>query len=201
MPASDARAAIEAAYRARTQGLLGLSPDLTTLGKVIGGGLPVGAFGGRADVMDGFESGRPESLPHSGTFAGNAVVAAAGLAALALLTGDEIARINSSGDRVRAGLGAALAGARIPAQVTGIGSLVGLHFSATPVRDYRSSLRANREAMRWLHLALLNRGLFARAAGAFFLSTALTDPDLREIVEAFSGALDEVLPILAARPV
>jgi len=185
--------------RGGAQERVGVRPDLTTFGKVIGGGLPVGAFGGRADVMDGFDVAQRAPLHHSGTFAGNAAVAAAGLATLSLLTGEEIARLNALGDRLRTGLRVALETAGVRAQVTGMGSLVGLHLTAHPVTDYRSSLAANREAMRWLHLALLNRGIFARAAGAFFLSTAMRDAEVEETTAAFGGALEDVRPMLEAR--
>src|SRR5207244_350539 len=96
----------------------GIRPDLTTLGKIIGGGLPVGAFGGRADVMDAFDASRPDAVSHSGTFTGNAAVTAGGLAALSLLTESEIERINSLGDRLRAELRDTATSAGVPVQAT-----------------------------------------------------------------------------------
>jgi glutamate-1-semialdehyde 2,1-aminomutase len=84
----------------------GLRPDLVTLGKAIGGGLPVGAFGGRADVMALFDPGGPDPLEHGGTFTANPPTMRAGLAALELLTPPEIARVNALGERLRAGLAA-----------------------------------------------------------------------------------------------
>lgn len=183
------------------QSTFGIAPDLTSFGKIIGGGLPVGAFGGRADVMDGFDVTRAdgEPLPHAGTFAGNAAVASAGLASLRLLSESAVVRVNALGDRLRAGLRDVLSAAGVPAHVTGIGSLVGVHFTDQPVRDYRSSLLANREVMRWLHLALINRGIFARATGAFFLSTPMDDSDVEATLEAFRGALEDVRLLLRER--
>ena len=181
------------------QSLFGVKPDITTFGKIIGGGLPVGAFGGRADIMDGFSVGHPQAIHHSGTFAGNAAVAAGGLATLALLSPAAFARVNLLGDRLREGLAGSVERAGLAAQVTGVGSLVGLHFSDTPVRDYRSSLVANREAMRWLHLALVNRGVFMRAAGAFFLSTAMSEVEVDETLAAIESALSDIGPFLPAR--
>jgi glutamate-1-semialdehyde 2,1-aminomutase len=169
----------------------GITPDLTTLGKVIGGGLPVGAFGGRADIMAGFDPGQPDGVHHSGTFAGNAAVMAAGLATLALLTRPALERLDTLGDRLRTGLRAALRTAGLPAQVTGVGSLVGIHLTPNPVRDYRSSLATDREAVRWLHLALLNHGIFARSGGGFFLSTVLGEAEIDETVAAFGDALED----------
>ena len=87
------------------QGRLGVRPDLTTLGKIIGGGYPLAAFGGRADVMDQFDARRPGALSHGGTFNGNPVAAAAGLATLRFLTPERYARLDELGDRLRSRLG------------------------------------------------------------------------------------------------
>ena len=182
------------------QELFGVTPDLTTFGKFIGGGSPVGAFGGRADIMAGFDPGDAEPLQHSGTFAGNGAALAAGLATLELLTREEITRLNALGDRLRAGIRVRLESAGIRAQVTGLGSLVGVHFIDHQVRDYRTTLTANREAMRWLHLALLNPGIFARSTGSFFLSTAMHETEVEETVAAIGGALEEVKPLLTEAP-
>ncbi len=174
------------------QQLFGVTPDLTTFGKIIGGGLPVGAFGGRADIMAGFDPASPHPVHHSGTFAGNAATVAAGLAALEAYPEAEIARINALGDRLRDGLRGVFRDRKIPGQVTGVGSLVGLHLTDQPVRDYRTALRADREAMLSLHLALLNRGIFARAAGGFFLSTAMSEKDVDDTIESFGNALNDL---------
>jgi glutamate-1-semialdehyde 2,1-aminomutase len=170
---------------------VGVTPDLTTFGKIIGGGLPVGAFGGRADVMAGFDPAATDPVHHSGTFAGNAATMAAGLAALAEYQAPAVERVNALGDRLRSALESVLREARVRGQVTGVGSLVGLHFSGEPVRDYRSALRADKDAMRWFHLALLNAGVMMRASGGFFLSTAMTGADMDTIVAAVRAALKE----------
>jgi glutamate-1-semialdehyde 2,1-aminomutase len=170
---------------------VGVAPDLTTFGKIIGGGLPVGAFGGRADVMAGFDPAATDPVHHSGTFAGNAATIAAGLAALAEYQAPAVERVNALGDRLRSALESVLREARVRGQVTGVGSLVGLHFSGEPVRDYRSALRADKDAMRWFHLALLNAGVMMRASGGFFLSTAMTGADMDTIVAAVRAALKE----------
>jgi glutamate-1-semialdehyde 2,1-aminomutase len=178
------------------QQLLGITPDLTSFGKVLGGGLPVGAFGGRADIMEGFEVGQTKPLHHSGTFSGNAAVAAGGLANLAILNEATIARMNALGDRLRAELRKALDTAGVKAQVTGSGSLVGLHFTDSPVTDYRSSLKANRDVLKWWHLSMLNHGVFARSAGAFFLSTPVGEAEIDATTAAFGKALEEIRPLL-----
>ena len=84
--------------------LYGLHPDLVTFGKIVGGGFPIGAFGGRDDVMAVFDPRRPEPVPHGGTFSANPVAMRAGLAALRLLDGDEIKRINALGEGLRRAL-------------------------------------------------------------------------------------------------
>ena len=179
------------------QALYGVRPDLTALGKLIGGGLPAGVFGGRQDIMAVFDPTRPSPAHHSGTYSGNPLTAAAGLAALELLTPAEIARLNQLGDRLRSQLQELLDGSDVAAQVTGRGSLVGLHLTADPVRDYRTARRASREAMHWLHLALLNRGLHTRASGNVFLSTAMGGKEIDEMVTGFHGATQDARPMLA----
>jgi glutamate-1-semialdehyde 2,1-aminomutase len=92
--------------RGGAQALYGLTPDLTTIGKIIGGGLPVGAFGGRADVMELCNPARPGGIPHYGTFNGNPATMTGGIAVLDLLTTSEYERINGLGDRLREGINA-----------------------------------------------------------------------------------------------
>jgi glutamate-1-semialdehyde 2,1-aminomutase len=173
------------------QGVVGIEPDLTTLGKLIGGGLPVGAFGGREDVMAAFDPAHTRPVHHSGTFAGNAATMSAGLAALQLLTPAEVGRINSLGEALRASLRDACNSLGVVAQVTGAGSLAAVHFTDQPVRDYRSALTADRARAARLHLSLLNRGIFARSGATFFLSTAMTEPDVIEAAGAFREGLAE----------
>jgi len=178
------------------QSLYGITPDLTVLGKIIGGGLPVGAFGGRADVMAHYDPRRPDVITHSGTFNGNALTMAAGLATLRLLTPDVIGRINTLGERLRQSLGAALAASRIIARVTGVGSLSHVHFTDHPVIDYRSAARAAEGAAPLLHLALMNRGVFAASRGMFITSSVMTDADIDQIAASFADALGEAASTL-----
>lgn len=176
---------------AGAQGLVGVTPDLTTLGKVIGGGLPVGAFGGREDVMAAFDPSHRAPVHHSGTFAGNAATMAAGLAALELLTPVAISELNRLGASLRGALSHALDLVGVTAQVTGAGSLASVHFTREPVTDYRSALRADRARGAQMHLALLNRGIYARAGSSFFLSTPMTEQEISDIANAFREALIE----------
>jgi glutamate-1-semialdehyde 2,1-aminomutase len=165
-----------------------IKPDLTTLGKIIGGGFPVGAFGGRADIMSQFDpqNGR---MRQSGTFNGNAITMAAGLAALEVLTRDEIARINQLGDRLRRGLRSAIAAAGVAGQITGIGSLTGVHFTANEVRDYRSAARGAKDVLHFLHLFLLNHGIYAAPRGDFYVSTPMEERHIDTVIREFSSAV------------
>ena len=173
------------------QEIYSLRPDITTLGKIIGGGFPVGAFGGRAEVMALFDP-RQGSVHHSGTFNGNAITMTAGLASLELLTRSEITRINQLGERLRRGLREAFSSAGISGQVTGIGSLTGVHFTDAEVRDYRSSARMKTEMLSMLHLSLLNHDIFAAPRGDFYISTPMGEQDVETLLHAFRSALDEI---------
>ncbi len=171
------------------QELYGVVPDLTTLGKVIGGGLPIGAFGGRAAIMAAFDARHPEAISHSGTFNGNMGTMTVGRVALELLTGPEIARINALGDRLRAGMQAAADAVGLPARVSGVGSLGHVHPSRARVSDYRSaSAAASRRISALLHLGLLTRGVFIAPRGMLALSTAMTDADVDLVIHTFREA-------------
>ena len=163
---------------------------------------PIGAFGGRADVMAQFDPRRPGYAAHSGTFNGNAVTMAAGIASLELLTLEVIARINALGGRLRRGMSAALADAGVTATVLGIGSLAHVHLGIDEVREYRASACARSfGGWHWLRLALVNRGVFVPPRALFPLSTPMTEAHVDETLGAFREAVGEVRPILAANNV
>ena len=110
------------------QGVFGVTPDLTTLGKIIGGGFPVGAVAGRADVMAVFDpTGGKPAAPHGGTFNANPVTMAAGLAAMRLLTPEAFAKLDELGAKLRGSLEACFKRAGVPGAVTGQGSLFRVH--------------------------------------------------------------------------
>lgn len=117
-----------------------MQPDLTALGKMIGGGFPVGAIAGRHEVMEVFNPLAEKVLfPHSGTFSANPITMAAGLAALEYYDRDQVAKINRLGDVTRRQIGDAIQTAGIPACVTGSGSIFRIHMKARPPKDYRES--------------------------------------------------------------
>jgi glutamate-1-semialdehyde 2,1-aminomutase len=181
------------------QGLWGIDPDLTTLGKIIGGGFPVGAIGGREEVMAVFDpsAGKP-ALPHGGTFSANPVTMRAGLAAMELLDEAAFARLDAMGEAVRSGINEAFRRQNVPGGAIGLGSLLKIHFTDKTVRDYRSAYMGEAESRRLaaFNLNLLNHGVLAASYGLIALSTPMTDADVQEIVSAISNSL-ETLPSTA----
>ncbi|HXQ29696.1 MAG TPA: glutamate-1-semialdehyde 2,1-aminomutase [Gemmatimonadales bacterium] len=174
---------------------LGIRPDLTTLGKIIGGGMPVGAYGGRADLMRRIAPEGP--VYQAGTLSGNPVAMAAGLATLR-----ETARagfydaLEQRTARLVAGIADAAQRLSVPVTVGHAGSLWGVYFAPGPIRDFAGARRADTALFaRWHHHAL-ERGVFL-APSAFeagFVSSAHTDADITETIAALEGALS-----LAAR--
>jgi glutamate-1-semialdehyde 2,1-aminomutase len=171
----------------------GISPDLTTFAKIIGGGFPVGAFGGRREVMALFDARNPNAVYQSGTFNGNAITTVAGIAAMELFAQAEVARINALGDRLRAGISGLLAERGLPGVTTGYGSMVGVHLVDGPVRNYRDGARGNATFKRALHLALLLEGVFAAPRLMCCISTPMTDQVVDDILARFGRALDRTL--------
>src|SRR5215469_10298205 len=173
------------------QQIYGLRPDLTTMGKVIGGGLPVGAFGGRAEIMALFDPTSAQ-LHHSGTFNGNPATLAAGIAALDLLTEDVIAHVNQLGERLRSRLREVIEKYAIDAQLTGTGSLIGIHFTRGSIRNYGDALEAPRSLLSVLHLLLLNRGIMTAPRGLFCTSTVMSESEIDQFVDAFEDSITAI---------
>jgi len=184
------------------QELTGVMPDLTSLGKLIGGGLPTGAFGGKAEIMAIFDPAHPQAITHSGTFNAANMVMAAGLCALNALDQPTIDRINSLGEQLRTGFQDAFIKAGIRGQVTGIGSLNQVHWCGAPPQNARDTARAMADAGKLpglLHLELINRGIYSAKRGMFIISTPMSEVEIDKTVAAFAGALDLLKPYIAAR--
>jgi glutamate-1-semialdehyde 2,1-aminomutase len=176
------------------QQLYGVTPDLTTLGKIIGGGLPVAAFGGRADVMELLDPRRRPNLAQGGTYNGNPLGMAAGVAAMRELTPDVYDDLNRKGARVTEQLSEVFASHGVAVQVNGAGSMFALHFTERPVVDYRTMAAADKERTRDLFLGLVNHGVLMapRAMGA--LSTPMDEDDIQEFVDAVDVTVSELRP-------
>lgn len=165
------------------QGVVGVRPDLTTLGKIVGGGYPLAAFGGRAEIMDRFDARRPGALVHGGTFNGNPVGAAAGLATLRYLTPDRYDRLASLGDRVRGRLADAFAAGAIDARVDGVASL--FQVFAGPTLSGEGGLSATET----LFLGMLVDGFHLAPRGMGAISTPATEADVDALADAIGGRL------------
>lgn len=169
-----------------------VEPDLTTLAKIIGGGFPVGAVAGKADIMDVFSpaAGRAK-LPHAGTFNANPVTMTAGLTAMKLMTREAFDALNALGERARAGLAEAFAIAGVPGQVTGMGSLFRLHMTDRPLTDYRSAypMPEVRALMNQLFRMLLDDGIVIAPSGLGCLSTPMTEAEIDQLCETVLRAL------------
>jgi glutamate-1-semialdehyde 2,1-aminomutase len=175
--------------RGGMQQLLEIEPDLTTLAKIIGGGLPFGALGGRADLMRRFDPSQPDALQHGGTFNNDVLTMAAGAAGLTqVLVDGELERLNELGDRLRERLNAFAGERGLPFCATGYGSLAGLHFTPGPVRSERDVPEAN-ELRGLLHLHMLERGFSYGRRGFIALSLPLNDAD----IEDFGTAVEQFL--------
>jgi glutamate-1-semialdehyde 2,1-aminomutase len=174
------------------QSLLGIQPDLTTLGKIIGGGLPVGAYGGRADIMD-------HILPagkvfQAGTLSGNPLATAAGIATLKILRDTSpYARLEQLSSRLASGLESAAKQAGIPVQVGRCNSMMTLFFCDHPVTDWPAAARCNTHRFARFFWAMIERGVYFPCSQfeAMFVSTAHTDADIDATVAAARDSLAE----------
>jgi glutamate-1-semialdehyde 2,1-aminomutase len=182
------------------QQLYDVTPDLTTMGKIIGGGLPVAAFGGRADVMELLDPRRQPNLAQGGTYNGNPLGMAAGVAAMRELTPDVYDDLNRRGARVKDQLSEVFLSHGVAAQVNGVGSLLAIHFTSTPVTDYRSKATADEGMTRDFFLGLVNHGVLMapRAMGA--LSTPMGEEEIQRFVDAADAVVAEQLPRWQAAP-
>jgi len=163
---------------AGAQGRFGVVPDLSIFGKVVGGGLPLAAVGGRRDLMELLAPVGP--VYQAGTLSGNPLATAAGLAALGALAPSDYEALEARVARFADGLRDALVGSGLDVQVARVGTLVGLFFSSAPVTDYASARRADHDRYGAFFRAMLDRGVFLAPSGyeTMFVSLAHTDADL-----------------------
>jgi glutamate-1-semialdehyde 2,1-aminomutase len=171
------------------QQVLGLTPDLTTFGKYVGGGLAFGAFGGRSDLLGRFDPSRSDSLPHAGTFNNAVLTMAAGAAGLTqVYTAGEVERLNALGDRLRDRLNEFAADRGVDFSATGYGSMVGLHFTRGPVRRI-ADIPPAPEQRALLHLHMLEHGYSYARRGFVALSLPLGEDD----VDGFAASVERLL--------
>ena len=167
------------------QGHFGITPDLSCFGKIIGGGLPVGAFGGRAEIMDVLAPDGP--VYQAGTLSGNPLAMAAGIAALEQLQSGEIHRqLETSGARLAAGLNAAAEKSGVAVTVQRIGSMICTFFTDQPVHNLADAMLADRERFKKYFHGLLAEGVYFAPSPfeAGFISAAHTDEDIDATISA-----------------
>jgi glutamate-1-semialdehyde 2,1-aminomutase len=174
------------------QRMFGVKPDLTCLGKIIGGGLPVGAYGGRADAMSLVAPSGP--VYQAGTLSGNPLAMTAGLWSLCELSPGLYKHLARLGGRLAAGLAEAARAAGVPLQVNAFGSLLTPFFTSQPVRDYQSALTADTAAYGRFFRAMLEKGVYPPPSQfeAWFLSGAHSDRDVDNTIKAAKRAFKEV---------
>ena len=174
------------------QRLFGIRPDLTCLGKIIGGGLPVGAYGGRAALMDLVAPAGP--VYQAGTLSGNPLAMTAGLWSLGELSPKLYRHLANLGSQLAAGLADAAREAGVALQVNAFGSLVTPFFTSEPVRDFQSAMQADAAKYGAFFRGMLARGIYPPPSQfeAWFISGAHTDRDIAQTVRAARAALKEI---------
>ncbi len=174
------------------QQVYGVRPDLTCLGKIIGGGLPVGAYGGRADVMQLVAPSGP--VYQAGTLSGNPLAMTAGLWSVTELSPALYRHVATLGKQLADGLASAARAAGVPVQVNAFGSLLTPFFTTGPVRDYQSALTADTQRYAAFFRGMLARGIYPPPSQfeAWFLSGAHTRKDIAQTIKAAVGAMKEV---------
>ena len=182
------------------QEIAGLKPDLTALGKIIGGGFPVGAFGGRRNIMAQFDPEQhPQPLFHSGTFNGNNMTMTAGEVALRRLDAAAIARINALGETLAAGVNGIFAKLGIRAQCLGYGSMQQIHWTDAELRNMGDARRASLdvgELYALLQVELMNRGVYSSNRGMFSVPTPAQESEIDLALHALEGALETLIPYM-----
>lgn len=172
------------------QGYFGVCPDMTALGKSVGGGTPLGAFGGREEIMRLFGADEVERhVGHSGSFNGNPLSTVSGAATFQQLTPKAYERLDRLASRLRDGIRAVCGEFDVPVQVTGIGALFGVHFTDRPVRNARDASRGDPDRRTQVFLGLMNEGIWTSPS----LIGAVSTPMGQDEIDAYLDALRTVL--------
>ncbi len=177
------------------QGLFDVTPDLATYGKTLGGGMPVGAIAGRADVMNVFTGlGAERGIFSGGTFSGNPLTMAAGTAMVGHLKShpDIYVRLNAEGNRLAATINAHCAARQLPVQMKNVGSMFHLFFQREPIESARDIRADHARAEKAFYLHALNRGVLVPGTQRAFLCDAHTRADVDAMIDVFRASLDDV---------
>jgi len=177
------------------QGVFNFQADLTLLGKIIGGGFPVGAICGRADIMSVFDPTKGMArVPHGGTFNANPMAMSAGLTTMELMTPSAYEQINKMGDYCRHELNSLFKRHNLSAQITGLGSLLRIHLHSNPILNYRTSYISPSLLSKFhqLYRNALNNGIVIGPAGLAVMSTAMTSADADKFIEVIYNSVKEI---------
>jgi glutamate-1-semialdehyde 2,1-aminomutase len=172
---------------------------LTATGKIIGGGLPIGAFGGRREIMQLFNPELPDFMWHASTFSGNPLTMAAGNATLDELSPNVYERLNTLGNSLRDKFNTAFKECGIRGQAVGMGSLVNLHFTDQPITNARDSVQGFLNAgpvASSLHLSMLQRGIFPASRQMYCISTPMAEKEIDLAADALVDSLRELKPVI-----
>lgn len=174
------------------QGYFGVTPDITCLGKVIGGGLPVGAYGGKAEIMKQIAPSGP--IYQAGTLSGNPLAMTAGFETLSQLTPDSYQEFERKADRLEEGLKAAAEKYNIPHTINRAGSMIGIFFTNDDVINYEKAKTSNLEFFAEYYREMANQGVFLPPSQfeGLFLSTAHTDEDIEKTILAAEQAFSKL---------
>ena len=170
-----------------------ITPDMTTFGKIIGGGFPVGAFGGRQDLMQQFDPTSGPAVGHAGTFNGNPMTMLAGSITLEHLTPEVYRRLDTLTERLRQGIRQVGTELEVPIQVTGLGSLFAIHFTDRPVTTWRDVASADKDLIQQVFWGLMNQGILLAPSLLGCVSAPMGEAEVDTFVQAFRKALDRNL--------
>jgi glutamate-1-semialdehyde 2,1-aminomutase len=179
------------------QNIEDIDPDLTCLGKIIGGGYPVGGLGGHQELMDLFSTERPKYISLSGTFNANPITMVAGLETMKQLNDTAIKDLNKKSDELMTKFNETARKIGVNISVTGSGSIMNIHPNAKQVKDYTDAKEDDKHVLRYLHLSLLLEGVFITPRGMFNLSTAMGAEELHHFETAYETVVDRLKEILA----
>lgn len=168
----------------------GITPDMTALGKIIGGGFPVGAFGGRRDIMELYDPTKGAQVSHAGTFNANPVTMLAGAVTLEQLNPEVYRRLAELTERLRQGVRDVCQELEVPVQVTGLGSLFAIHFTGHEVHNYRDVAAEDSKLREQVFLGLMNEGILTGSNLIGGLSTVIGEQEVDTFLEAFKRVLE-----------
>ena len=174
----------------------GVTPDLTAFGKIFGGGLPFGAFGGREEIMEMSNPSKEKTVDQGGTFNANPVTMAAGIVSTELLTSEAIRRLNALGETQRREMKKVLDDLRVIASMTGVGSLCTMYFTDREVKNFRDSASAQKSLNAPLYLSLLNEGISIAPRLLTALSTPMSEREIARFIESFRRSIEQLKPLI-----